>query len=164
MRLALRHTVRGRSVVAGLLVMLLTLPVAPSPLAGQGIPADSAIRSIMKTRVDSGNHLLDTTKALKFPAAPVHHVSIALPSAALQRLVGTYAVTPTFTLTVSLDGDALYLAATGQEKLRIWPEAPDRFFLKDVDAEIVFALNGDGPATSVTLIQNGISQSAPRKM
>ena len=60
-------------------------------------------------------------------------------------------------------GDAAYAQATGQQKFRIWPTSPDHFFVKEVGAELVFALGDSGPAKSVTLLQNGASQTAARK-
>jgi hypothetical protein len=45
----------------------------------------------------------------------------------------------------------------------MWPTSPDHFFLKDVDAQLVFDLGESGPAKSVTLLQNGASQTAARK-
>src|SRR5690606_36062102 len=41
-------------------------------------------------------------------------------------------------LSITQDGDALYAQLTGQPKSRIYPQAADHFFWKDVDAEVRF--------------------------
>ncbi|MGI9181636.1 MAG: serine hydrolase [Longimicrobiaceae bacterium] len=112
---------------------------------------------------DIGMHLLDRTTPLGMPPVPPRRTVIPLSTTDLDRLVGDYPLAPAFVLHVTREGDVLYLQATGQPKVRLWPTAPDRFFLKEVDAELVFGLTGGGPATSVTLLQNGISQTAQRK-
>jgi CubicO group peptidase (beta-lactamase class C family) len=126
--------------------------VAVVVLANAGVQVD-----------DIGAHLIDPSVPLHMPPIPVHRTVVSLPVAALERVVGDYPLAPTFVLQVSRIGDALYLQATGQQKVRLWPEAPDRFFIKEVDAQLTFTFNGNGSATSVTLRQNGASQTAPRK-
>jgi CubicO group peptidase (beta-lactamase class C family) len=118
---------------------------------------------------DIGLHLLDATRPLAAPRVPPRRATVALPAAALDRVAGAYALAPTFVLTVTReaapDGEArAYLQATGQPRVRLWPAAPDRFFLREVDAELRFELPADGgPATAVTLRQNGRDQRAPRQ-
>ena len=112
---------------------------------------------------DIGMHLLDTTSLLRMPPVPVRRVAVSLPASALDRVVGEYPLAPTFVLSVTREGDTLYLQATGQSRLRLWPEAPDRYFLKEVDAQLTFTLGATGPATAVTLHQNGVAQTAQRR-
>jgi CubicO group peptidase (beta-lactamase class C family) len=112
---------------------------------------------------DIGMHLTDPSSPLRMPSVPVHRTAVALTPAQLDRVVGSYPLAPTFVLEVTREGDAAYLQATGQEKIRIWPTSPDHFFLKEVDAQLVFDLGESGPAKSVTLLQNGASQTAARK-
>jgi CubicO group peptidase (beta-lactamase class C family) len=113
---------------------------------------------------DIGMHLLAPTSPLQMPPVPVHRTEVALTPAQIERVVGDYALAPTFTLRVTREGDAAYVQATGQQKIRMWATSPDHFFLKEVDAQLVFALDtGGGPAKSVTLLQNGASQTAARK-
>jgi CubicO group peptidase (beta-lactamase class C family) len=88
---------------------------------------------------------------------------ITLPAAALDRLVGKYALAPTFVLSVTREGDALYVQATGQPRFPLSPEAPDKFYAENVDAELVFTLGPTGKATSVTLRQNGTEHVAKRQ-
>ena len=89
--------------------------------------------------------------------------SIALSAEALEKLVGEYPLAPVFVLTITREGEALYLQATGQGRVRLWPSAPDRFYLREVDAQLVFALDAEGRATAVTLVQNGREQRAQKR-
>jgi hypothetical protein len=80
-------------------------------------------------------------------------VSVDLPT--LDRYVGKYQLRSYFVLTVTREGSQLYAQITGQPKLPVYAEAPNKFFWKVVDAEMTFAVSGSGPAASATLHQNG---------
>lgn len=112
---------------------------------------------------DIGMHLTEPSSPLRLPPVPVHRTSVALTPAQLDRVVGDYALAPTFILRVTREGDEAYVQATGQQRFRMWPTSPDHFFLKEVDAQLVFDLGENGPAKSVTLLQNGASQTAARR-
>lgn len=81
--------------------------------------------------------------------------AIELPAAELQRFVGTYRLTPDFSITITRDGDQLSAQATGQEAFPIYPESQTEFFLKVVDAEIRFVTDDQGQVTGLVLHQNG---------
>jgi bla regulator protein blaR1 len=80
-------------------------------------------------------------------------VSVDLPT--LDRYVGKYQLRSYFVLTVTRAGSQLYAQITGQPKLPVYAETPNKFFWKAVDAEVTFADSGSGPAASATLHQNG---------
>jgi CubicO group peptidase (beta-lactamase class C family) len=82
--------------------------------------------------------------------------------ATLQSYVGQYALTPTFTLTVTRQGQQLMVQATGQQNFPVFPESKTKFFYKVVDAQLVFEVK-DGKAVAVTLFQGGQGLRAPRK-
>jgi CubicO group peptidase (beta-lactamase class C family) len=84
---------------------------------------------------------------------------ITLPAAALTKHVGVYALAPSVTITIALDGDHLTAQLTGQGKLPIFAESETLFFLKVVDAQLEFAADG----SSVVLRQNGRDQKAIRQ-
>lgn len=85
-------------------------------------------------------------------AAPVRE-AIALPAAARERLVGRYAYEGV-TLDILLEGDTLKTQLAGQPAFEIFAASADRFFLRVVEADLVFAPD-TGPATQVTLYQAG---------
>jgi CubicO group peptidase (beta-lactamase class C family) len=73
----------------------------------------------------------------------------------LDGYVGAYQLAPSAILTVTRDGDQMYLQLTGQPKFEIFPKGDREFFLKVVDAQLTFDVGPDGKATELTLHQNG---------
>jgi hypothetical protein len=106
---------------------------------------------------DLGWHVLDPAR----PLAPVFR-PITVAATALDEYVGRYPLAPTFVLTVTRSGDHLTMQATGQPAFRIWPSAPDTFFLKVVDAQVTFTRNPSGRVDGLILHQGGRDQRADR--
>lgn len=109
---------------------------------------------------DLGMHLL---AGLPLAPLPVARTEITLSPEALDRFVGDYPLAPTFVMAVRRDGAVLTLQATGQPAFRIFPEAPTKFFLKVVDAQLEFETDATGAVTGVVLVQNGMRQRAPKR-
>jgi len=84
---------------------------------------------------------------------PEGRTAVELPAAALARIAGTYALQGA-TLAVTVDGATAKAQLTGQPAFEIFAESASRFFLKVVDAVLVFAPE-DGRPVSVTLHQGG---------
>lgn len=95
-------------------------------------------------------------------AAPAAHKEITVDPKLFDLYVGRYALTPTFTLTITREGDQLFAQATNQPKFELFPESPKEFFLKVVDAQVSFEVDLSGKATSLTLHQNGANMPAKR--
>jgi D-alanyl-D-alanine-carboxypeptidase/D-alanyl-D-alanine-endopeptidase len=113
---------------------------------------------------DIGFHLLDAQfplAAAKPPAKPRVAIRVAPPI--LETYVGEYALAPTFVMSITREGDQLFLQATGQPRFPIFAETETRFFLKVVDAQITFEKDASGTVVELVLHQNGIDQRAKRK-
>ena len=93
------------------------------------------------------------------PPAPKH---ADLPRATLLEYPGSYALAPTFVLTISEEAGTLYAQATGQGKAPIYPSAKDEFFYTVVKAEISFQRDSSGKVTGLVLHQAGMNMPAPR--
>jgi hypothetical protein len=93
---------------------------------------------------------------------PKEHKEIKLDPKLFEGYVGQYQLAPSFILTITREGDALFAQATGQPKFQIFPESERGFFLKAVDAQITFETDSAGRATSLTLHQNGADMPAKR--
>jgi CubicO group peptidase (beta-lactamase class C family) len=104
---------------------------------------------------DIGLHVIDSTIPLRPPAAVTVHTEIQVDPASLDRFVGEYQLAPTFSIVITRENDVLWAQATGQPRFRIFPEAPAKFFLKVVDAQITFTIDGAGKVTGLTLHQGG---------
>jgi CubicO group peptidase (beta-lactamase class C family) len=92
---------------------------------------------------------------------PKLHVAITLDEQTLERYLGVYEISPKFKLTVTRDGQRLFIQGTNQSKAEGFAEANDRFFSKVVDAQFEFHGQGDH-ADSLTLFQNGREVGAKR--
>jgi serine-type D-Ala-D-Ala carboxypeptidase/endopeptidase len=108
---------------------------------------------------DIGFHLLDSRAPLA--AAKTRHETELDPKV-LDRYVGRYQIKPEGFLTVTHEGDGLFVQATNDIKCRLYPESERDFFLKIVDAQISFALGGQDRATELTLHQFGRHKVAKR--
>ncbi len=84
---------------------------------------------------------------------PAERTAVALPSAALQRVVGNY-TSDGMTMRVFMDGDALKTQMTGQSALMLYAQSQDHFFLIEVDATLEFA-PASGAVKTMTLKQDG---------
>ncbi|MBI3653716.1 MAG: serine hydrolase [Acidobacteria bacterium] len=69
--------------------------------------------------------------------------------------VGEYELAPNFIITVKREGDKLMAQATGQPQFEIFAESETKFFLKVVEAQIVFSKNDKGIVEQLTLFQGG---------
>ena len=101
---------------------------------------------------DVGLHLLNA----KFPLKEiVKRTEVKLVPARLDLLAGQYALTPTFVLTVTREGDGLFIQATGQPKLAVFAESDSTFFYRAVGARVSFSRDTTGRASRLVLHQNG---------
>jgi CubicO group peptidase (beta-lactamase class C family) len=94
--------------------------------------------------------------------APRERKAVQLTPEQLERCVGRYELVPGFVLEVTREGDRLFSQATGQEKVEIFAESETEFFLKVVDAQLTFQLEGTGPAKGLVLHQGGHDHAAKR--
>lgn len=82
---------------------------------------------------------------------------IKMAEADLKQYEGTYALTPSFAITTTVQNGRLMAQATEQGAYEIYPEEQkDHFFYKVVDAQIVFERDASGKVEALTLFQNGM--------
>ena len=124
--------------------------------------AGIVVLSNSNTSVDDiGLHLIDPRLPLAPAPVKVAHTEITLPPEVLERYVGDYELAPTFHIVVTREGNALFGQPTGQDKVQLFPEKEDAFFLKVVDAQVVFTKDSSGNVSGMILKQNG--QESPGK-
>lgn len=87
---------------------------------------------------------------------------VAVSADKLDDFVGTYQVTPQLVFTVKREGDTLQVQLTGQRFLPVFPDKPDHFFYKAVQADISFERTDDGKIAGLTLHQGGRDTHADR--
>lgn len=90
-------------------------------------------------------------------------VASEVDQSAMAELEGTYALAPTFKITIFVDGGKLMAQATGQGANQLFREEGDKYFLKVVDAQVHFTRDEDGTVTGLTLFQGGQELPAPKE-
>jgi CubicO group peptidase (beta-lactamase class C family) len=88
---------------------------------------------------------------------------ITLPAKTLEQYIGTYELTPAFSIVTTLEGEQLMAQATNQPKFPVFPESETMFFLKVVDAQLEFFKNDQGQVTHLVLHQGGRDQKGVKK-
>jgi hypothetical protein len=81
----------------------------------------------------------------------------------LKQYVGTYELSPTFSIVVTLETDHLEAQATSQQKFPVFAESPSLFFYKVVDAQLEFVKNEKGEVTNLVLHQGGRDVKGAKK-
>jgi hypothetical protein len=88
-------------------------------------------------------------------ALPTSHTAISVDAAIAWQYVGEYRISPSFSLTVSLEAGKLMVQPSDQDKAELFAESESRFFLKAIDAQIEFTRDGAGKVTGLVLTQGG---------
>jgi CubicO group peptidase (beta-lactamase class C family) len=76
--------------------------------------------------------------------------------------VGRYEVNPNFSFLISREDGHLFCQPTGQNKLELFPESEIKFFLKEVDAQIIFVKDEGNKVVKLLLRQSGREISASK--
>jgi serine-type D-Ala-D-Ala carboxypeptidase/endopeptidase len=109
---------------------------------------------------DIGLHLLNPgfklwpvkqSKSVEVPEA----TSVEVPEEILETYVGTYKLNSSFCIVIRRKGRQLFAQATGQPGFEIFAKNSKEFFLKVVNAQIIFNAKDKEGIESLTLIQNG---------
>jgi D-alanyl-D-alanine-carboxypeptidase/D-alanyl-D-alanine-endopeptidase len=102
---------------------------------------------------DIGLHLLDARYPLAVPAGSPSELT--LDTKVLDGYVGNYELVANFILTVTHEGNQLFLQGTNQPRGAVYPKSSTEFFSKLVDAQITFEADAQGHATALVLHQGG---------
>jgi len=91
------------------------------------------------------------------------HKAIDVARTMLAQYVGTYELNPGNTIVVTLAGDQLFGQMTGRGAIALFPETPNRFFAKVLDAQLEFVKSDNGVVTHAVLHLLGRDQKAVKK-
>jgi CubicO group peptidase (beta-lactamase class C family) len=106
-----------------------------------------------------GYRLLDLLAGKEPKPLPIK-VPPRVDPAILEQYVGNYELYPNFILSVTRTGDRLWVQATNQPRLGIYPESETKFSYRAVNAQITFARNKEGKVDKLTLHQHGLDLPA----
>jgi D-alanyl-D-alanine-carboxypeptidase/D-alanyl-D-alanine-endopeptidase len=96
------------------------------------------------------------------PPPAKEHKEIAVDPKIFDGYTGSYQLAPNFVLTVTREGNHLFVQATAQPKFEVFAEGDHEYFYKAVDAQLTFVTDAAGHATSLTLHQNGMDVPGKR--
>ncbi len=80
---------------------------------------------------------------------------VEVPETTLDTYTGTYELFPNIYIVITREGKQLYEQVTGQGKFELFAKNTREFYLKIVNAQIVFNVNDQAVVESLTLFQNG---------
>jgi beta-lactamase regulating signal transducer with metallopeptidase domain len=133
-------------------------PLSPAMAMAEPVSTlEKRIRLMLRPR--TRRTTLTLVPALAAAALALGAAGVSPPNAEspadLGRFTGTYQMGPSAVLSVTQQDGALFVRLTGQPSLRVTPQGPATFTADSVGARFDFTLPDTGPATSVTLHQNG---------
>ncbi len=102
---------------------------------------------------DIGMHFLNNEVPLRKKEEP--KTAITLDKEILEKYVGVYELSATFSITIKLEGERLFAQATSQPRFELFAEAEDKFFVKEVKATVEFTKDEEGKVTGLILHQGG---------
>ena len=110
---------------------------------------------------DIGFHLLNAQNELSKPRPK--RTEIDLEPTVFDAYVGEYDLTSSVKFTISRQDKKFFVQLTGQNRIQMYPESENEFFIKVVNAQITFHKNDKNQVTHLILHQNGIKQRAVKK-
>lgn len=94
-------------------------------------------------------------RAPRIEGEPVMPKEVSVAPEVFDRLVGEYQLAPSVIMAISRDGTRFYEQLTGQGRFEIFASGEREYFLKVVDAQIVFEFDSQQRPTSLVLHQGG---------
>jgi serine-type D-Ala-D-Ala carboxypeptidase/endopeptidase len=93
-------------------------------------------------------------QALEKLGVRITNENVEVPETTLETYVGTYQLAPAFSIVVTREGKQLFAQATGQSRFELFAKNEKEFYLKVVNAQVIFQVN-QAVVESLSLLQNG---------
>jgi len=136
-------------------------PIKLIPLAENEFKFDASITTYNFSLKDTKKQALYADRIVKSMGTetdkelPSEKVAITLPQETLIKYVGVYELQPSFQIEISMQNAQLLAVATGRPPVKLFAETENSFFIKEINAQIVFNLGTDGAIKSLTFSQGG---------
>ena len=95
-------------------------------------------------------------------ADPTNRQQVPLKASRLPQYIGAYQLDELTLLEVIPEGRRLWTQMSRQQRVEMYPEADDKFFSRDFDAQITFRRDARGRVDALLLHQNGVTLTLPR--
>ena len=89
-------------------------------------------------------------------------ISIDEAKYSVEKLSGRYQLRPGFVIDISTTNNKIYGSPNGQSAVELQPIGKNKFYVREIEAEIKFETNAEGIYNSFTLVQGGQSNIALR--
>lgn len=93
---------------------------------------------------------------------PTENTAISISPEILQSYTGIYE-SEMFTMTIFLENESLFAQPQGSDKLKLIPKANNKFFIKEIGAEIEFISNEEGLVKQINILLEGQLMSGVKK-
>jgi len=93
---------------------------------------------------------------------PPQHKQVAVDTKLFDGYVGDYALAPSMVVTVTREGDHLFVQSAGFPKVEMYPEDERNYFLKVIDMQITFITDSKGRAVEVVVRNSGADTQGKR--
>jgi hypothetical protein len=93
---------------------------------------------------------------------PKQHKEVAVSPKLFDAYVGHYRLAPNVILSITREGDHLFVQQVGDQKFELFPESNCYYFLKVSDAQITFQLDRQGRASGLIVHKHSLEQHASR--
>jgi CubicO group peptidase (beta-lactamase class C family) len=111
----------------------------------------------LKTKLPDGNEVWNKTNK----SLPSEN-GIKVDEKILETYVGEYEIPSVFTFAVTKELDRLFIQGSGQDRIEIFADTENKFFLKVNDAQLEFVKDDSGKVTKAILNQGGRQADAKK--
>ena len=133
-----------------------SLWIDPKRTSGVAVLANASVPVL-----DIALHLLEPSIPLKNLAA-MRATAVPVDAKTLAQYVGTYALTPQFSITIRVRDGKLFAQATGQGEFELFGKSDSTFFARVTPLEVTFEGVKDDKAMRFEITQGGTTRSALR--
>lgn len=143
-------------------------PIKLIPFAENEFRFDDSFATYKFSARDGKKHVIYTDRIKKSTGTetdkkPVsERQTITLSQEVLIQYVGVYEVRPSFQIEIERQNDRIFAKAKGQPTVQLFAETINRFFIKEIDAQIVFNLDTNNTVKSLTFSQGGTNMEGTK--
>ncbi len=95
---------------------------------------------------------------------PLPRKAVQIDHDLLKELEGDYKINDNFTVKILIEGDKVFVEDGMHPKIEVFPQSERQFFMKGIDAEIIFIRDSEGEVTQIGLRNDGFTNVYANKI